>query len=134
MIHPKKKFTLRGEQSRQRRLVPIRPARDSHMTVTTQQRPNLTRGKKTNTPNLIKNRPRLEKENRTENVLVLATELTNKIKKVEDLMKALQNKESESYPFVFTDSSVKGREVERGKIRNVKKTHEEAIESETQTG
>ena len=87
------------------------------MTVTTQQRPNLTRGKKTNTPNLIKNRPRLEKENRTENVLVLATKLTNKIKKVEDKMKALQNKESESYPFVFTDFSVKGREIE---IRNVK--------------
>ena len=82
-------FTLPEEQSRQRRLVPIRRARDSHMTVTMQQRPNLTSGKKTNTPNLIKNRPRLEKENRTENVLVLATELTNKIKKVEDMMKAL---------------------------------------------
>ena len=99
MIHPKKKltgFTLPWEQSRQRRLVPIRRARDSHMTVTMQQRPNLTSGKKTNTPNLIKNRPRLEKENRTENVLgllVLATELTNKIKKVEDMMKALQNKD-----------------------------------------
>ena len=98
MIHPKKKltgFTLPWEQSRQHRLVPIRRAHDSHMTVTMQQRPNLTSGKKTNTPNLIKNRPRLEKENRTENVLgllVLATELTNKIKKVEDMMKALQNK------------------------------------------
>ena len=99
--HPKKKltgFTLPWEQSRQPRLVPIRRARDSHMTVTMQQRPNLTSGKKTNTPNLIKNRPRLEKENRTENVLVLATELTNKIKKVEDMMKALQDKESESCP------------------------------------
>ena len=124
MIHPKKKltgFTLPWEQSRQRRLVPIGRARDSHMTVTMQQRPNLTSGKKTNTPNLIKNRPRLEKENRTENVLVLATELTNKIKKVEDMMKALQNKESESYPCVFTDFSVKGREIEKRKIRNVKK-------------
>ena len=37
------------------------------------------------------------------------------------MMKALQNKESKSYPCVFTDSSVKGREVERVKIRNVKK-------------
>ena len=123
MIHPKKKltgFTLPWEQSRQRRLVPIRRARDSHMTVTMQQRPNLTSGKITNTPNLIKNRPRLEKENRTENVLVLATELTNKIKKVEDMMKALQDKESESYPCVFTDFSVKGREIEKRKIRNVK--------------
>ena len=85
-----------------------------------EQRPNPTRGKKTNNPNLIKNRPRLEKENCAENVLVLATELTNKIKKVEDMMKALQNKESESYPFVFTASSVKGREIEKRKIRNVK--------------
>ena len=36
-------------------------------------------------------------------------------------MKALQNKESESYPCVFTDSLVKGREKEIRKIRNVKK-------------
>ena len=33
---------------------------------------NATRGKKTNNPDLIKNLPRPEKENRTENVLVLA--------------------------------------------------------------
>ena len=39
---------------------------------------------------------------------------------VEEMMKALQNKESESYPCVFTDSSVKGREKERRKIRNEK--------------
>ena len=57
----------------------------------------------------------------TENALVLATELTNKIKKVEEMMKALQNKESESYPCVFNDSSVKGREKEKRKIRNEKK-------------
>lgn len=38
-----------------------------------EQRPNPTRGKKTNNPNLIKNRPRLEKENCAENVLVSAT-------------------------------------------------------------
>ena len=88
-----------------------------------EQRPNPTRGKKRSNPNLIKDRPWLEKENCTENVLVLATELTNKIKKVEDMMKALQNKESESYPFLFTDSSVKGREMEKRKIRNVKKPH-----------
>ena len=86
-----------------------------------EQRPNVTRGKKTNNPDLIKNQPRPEKENRTENVLVLATELTNKIKKVEEMMKALQNKESESYPCVFNDSSVKGREKEKRKIRNEKK-------------
>lgn len=85
-----------------------------------EQRPNETRGKKTNNPDLIKNRPRTDRENRTENVLVLATELTNKIKKVEDMMKALQNKESESYPCVFTDSSVRGREKEKRKIRNAK--------------
>ena len=85
-----------------------------------EQRPNATRGKKTNNPDKIKNQPRLEKENRTENALVLATELTNKIKKVEEMMKALQNKESESYPCVFTDSSVKGREKEKRKIRNEK--------------
>ena len=85
-----------------------------------QQRPNVTRGKKTNNPGLIKNRPRPKwKKERTENVLVLATELTNKIKKVEEMMKALQNKESESYPCVFTDS-VKGREKEKSKIRNAK--------------
>ena len=81
---------------------------------------HITRGKKTNNPDLINNQPLPVKENRTENVLVLATELTNKIKKVEEMMKALQNKESESYPCVFTDSSVKGREKEKRKIRNVK--------------
>ena len=66
-----------------------------------EQRPNVTRGKKTNNPDQIKNQPRPEKENQTENALVLATGLTNKIKKVEEMMKALQNKESESYPCVF---------------------------------
>ena len=99
-----------------------------------EQRPNATRGKKTNNPDKIKNQPRPEKENRTENALVLATELTNKIKKVEEMMKALQNKEIESYPCVFTDSSVKGREKEKRKIRNEKNTREEAIGGETQTG
>ena len=44
-----------------------------------------------NNSNLSKNQRRLQKENRTENVLVLAIELTNKIKKVEDKMKALLN-------------------------------------------
>ena len=83
-----------------------------------EQRPNVTRGKKTNNPHQIKNQPRPEKENRTENALVLAT--TNKIKKVEEMMKALQNKESESYPCVFTDYSVKGREKEKRKITNEK--------------
>ena len=85
-----------------------------------EQRPNVTRGKKTNNADLIKNQPRPEKENRTENALVLATELTNKIKKVEEIMKALQNKESKCYPCVFTDSSVKGRKKEKRKIRNEK--------------
>ena len=85
-----------------------------------EQRLNVTRGKKTNNPDLIENRPLPEKENRTENVLLLATELTNKIKKVEEMMKALQNKESESYPCVFTDSLVKGKEKEKRKIRNAK--------------
>ena len=85
-----------------------------------EQRPNVTGGKKMNNPHQIKNQPRPEKENRTENALVLATELTNKIKKVEEIMKALQNKESECYPCVFTDSSVKGREKETRKIRNEK--------------
>ena len=33
-------------------------------------------------------------------------------------MKTLQDKESESYPCVFTDSLVKGREKEKRKIRN----------------
>ena len=87
-----------------------------------EQRPNATRGKKTNNPDKIKNQPRPEKENRTENALVLATELTNKIKKVEEIMKALQNKESESYPCVFTGSSVKGREKENEKSE-MKKNH-----------
>ena len=96
-----------------------------------EQRPHVTRGKKTNNPDLIKNRPRLERENRTENVLVLATELTNKIKKVEEMMKTLQNKERESYPCVFADSSVKGREKEKRKIRNVK-NHTQNQEPKTQ--
>ena len=68
------------------------------------QRPNITRGKKTNNPDQIKNWPRPEKENRSDNVLVLATELTDKIKKVEEMMKALQNKESECYPCVSRQS------------------------------
>ena len=75
----------------------------------------------------------MEKENRSENVLVLATELTNKIKKVEDIMRALQHKESESYPCVFTDSSVKGTEIEKRKIRNVKNHTRRSNRSETQT-
>ena len=87
------------------------------------QRPNITRGKKTNNPDQIKNRPRPEKENRSDNVLVLATELTDKIKKVEEMMKALQNKESESYPCVFTDSSVKGRGKEKQNQKCKKKKH-----------
>ena len=33
-------------------------------------------------------------------------------------MKSLQNKESESYPFVFTDSLVEGRDIEKRKLRN----------------
>ena len=40
------------------------------------------------------------------------------------MTKALQNKESESYPFVLTDSLVKGREKDKGhkrKVRNHKK-------------
>lgn len=49
-------------------------------------------------------------------------------------MKALQNKESESYPCVFTGSSVKGREKENEKSEMKKTTHEEAIGGETQTG
>ena len=74
--------------------------------------------RKANNPDLIKNRPGKERANRTDNVNFLATELTNKIKKVEELMKSLKNKESESYPCVFTDSLVKGRDIEKRKIRN----------------
>ena len=33
-------------------------------------------------------------------------------------MKSLKNKESEPYPCVFTDSLVKGRDIEKRKIRN----------------
>ena len=98
-----------------------------------EQSPNLTIEKKTNNPSLIKKWPRLEKENRTENVLVLATELTNKINKVEDMMRALQHKESESYSCVFTDSSVKGTEIEKRKSETLQTIREEAIGSETQT-
>ena len=84
-----------------------------------QQKLNISREKKTNNPALIKNRPGKERANRTDNVISLATELsTNKIKKVEELMKSLKNKESESYPCVFTDSLAKGRDIERRKIRN----------------
>ena len=45
-------------------------------------------------------------------------DLTNKMKEVEELMRSLKNKESESYPCVFTDSLVKGRDIEKSKIRN----------------
>ena len=87
-----------------------------------QQKLNISREKKTNNPALIKNRPGKERanrtDNRTDNVIALTTELTNKIKKVEELMKSLQNKESESYPCVFTDSLAKGRDIEKRKIRN----------------
>ena len=85
-----------------------------------EQRPKVTRQKEMNNPDLIKNQQRLEKENRTKNVLVLATELTNKIKKVEEIIKTLQNKESEPYPCVFTNTLVKGRERETRKIKNKK--------------
>ena len=87
-----------------------------------QQKLNISRGKKTNNPALIKNRQGKDRANRTDNctdnVIALATELTNKIKKVEELMKSLKNKESESYPCVFTDSLTKGRDIEKRKIRN----------------
>ena len=74
--------------------------------------------RKANNHDLIKNRPGKERANRIDNVIFLATELTNKIKKVEELMKSLKDKESESYPCVFTDSLVKGRDIEKRKIRN----------------
>ena len=83
-----------------------------------QQKLNISREKKTNNPALIKNRPGKERANRTDNVISLATELTNKIKKVEELMKSLKNKESESYPCVLTDFLAKGRDIEKRKIRN----------------
>ena len=82
-----------------------------------QQRLNISREKKTNNPDLIKNRPGKERANHTD-VISLATELANKLKKVEELMKSLENKKSESYPCVFTDSLVKGRDVEKRIIRN----------------
>ena len=82
------------------------------------QRLNISRENKTNNPDFIKNRQGKGRDNRTDNVISLATELTNKIKKVEELMKSLQNKESESYPCVFTDSLVKGRDIEKRKLRN----------------
>lgn len=85
-----------------------------------EHRPNTTREKKTNNPDLVKNRPRPERPTRTENVIALATELTDKIKKVEEMMKALDNKKSESYPCVFSDCSGKGREKEKRKIANSK--------------
>ena len=65
-----------------------------------------------------RNRPGKERANHTDNVISLATELANKLKKVEELMKSLENKKSESYPCVFTDSLVKGRDVEKRIIRN----------------
>ena len=83
-----------------------------------QQRLNISRGKKTNNPDLIKNRPGKERDNRTDNVISLTAELTNKMKEVEELMRSLKNKESESYPCVFTDSLAKGRDLEKRKIRN----------------
>ena len=85
-----------------------------------EHRPNTTREKKTNNPDVVKNRPRPERPTRTENVIALATELTDKIKKVEEMMKTLDNKKSESYPCVFSDCSGKGREKEKRKIVNNK--------------
>ena len=85
-----------------------------------EHRPNTTREKKTNNPDVVKNRPRPERPTRTENVIALATELTDKIKKVEEMMKTLHNKKSESYPCVFSDCSGKGREKEKRKIVNNK--------------
>lgn len=79
------------------------------------------RERKTDNPELIKTRPRpvAEKES-TDNVLFLAIELADRFKRREEMMKALQNKGSESYPFVLTDSLVKGREKDERKIRNHK--------------
>ena len=67
---------------------------------------------------MIKNRPGKERDNRTDNVISVTAELTNKMKEVEELMRSLKDKESESYPCVFTDSLVKGRDIEKSKIRN----------------
>ena len=82
--------------------------------------PNTTREKKMNNPDVVKNRPHPERPTRTENVIALATELTDKIKKVEEMMKTLDNKKSESYPCVFSDCSGKGMEKEKHKIVNNK--------------
>ena len=100
-----------------------------------EQRPSVTRGKKTNNPDLTQNLPCLVKENCTENILVLVAELTNKIKKVEDLTKAFQNKQSQSSTSVFNDSSAKERKEERQmkNQKHKKTTYKEATESETQT-
>ena len=85
-----------------------------------EHRPNTTREKKTNNPDVVKNRPRPERPTRTENVIALATELTDKIKKLKQMMKTLDYKKSESYPCVFSDCSGKGREKEKLKIVNNK--------------
>ena len=79
---------------------------------------------KTDNPELIKNRPRPvpEKES-TENVLFLANERAVKFKRLKEMMKALQNKESESYSCVSTDSLVKVREKVKVLGENCVKQH-----------
>ena len=92
-----------------------------------EQKKNAFRGKKTNNAELIKNRSITTKETKwsktDENVISLTKTLTERIRKMDEMMKSLEksfNKTSESYVCVLSDCREKGEKVQKRKIRNKK--------------
>ena len=94
-----------------------------------EQKKNEFRGKKTNKAELIKNRSIATKETKRsktdENVVSLTEALTERIRKMDEMMKSLEksfNKTSESYACVHSDcySKEQGVKVQKRKIRSKK--------------
>ena len=90
----------------------------------TEQRANISKGRKTNNSRLIKNysRPAKYTKKAHKNIKKLTETLTKKLEKVNGMIKALENssnKECESYTCLFSDSD-KGRDIKKRKFRNKK--------------
>ena len=92
-----------------------------------EQKKNEYRGKKTNNAELIKNRSIATKETKRsktdENVVSLTEALTDRIRKMDEMMKSLEksfNKTSESYACVHSDCKEQGVKLQKRKIRNKK--------------
>ena len=90
----------------------------------TEQRANISKGRKTNDFRLIKNysRPAKDTKKAHENIKKLTETLTKKLEKVNGMINALENssnKQCESHTCLFSDSD-KGRDIRKRKFRNKK--------------